>query len=484
MPLSLNQVLKQTQRLVMTPQMQQSIQLLQLTSMELEQLARQEMMENPFLELATDEEDSTEQSSDQNPSVATSQEQLDTKPSESTSTEQDEPFQAVDVNWDEYYEHAENKVYFPAEDEEQKDFTEFTPSRTSLYEYLMWQLRTAGLEGKDFEIGAYLVGNINDNGYLEITTDLVARELSVEPSKVEEILRTIQTFDPVGVGARDLQECLRLQLIDKGIKDPLPYQLLDENFALLQRKKFPEIARAIGTTEDSIVQAFHTIASLEPKPGRVKTKEQSNYINPDVVVKKIDERYIYYLNEGSSTHLKVSTFYRKLLSGNNRFSPEEKEYAQTKYKAAVWLIRNIERRKNTILKVAEAIMVHQKAFLEKGIEHLKPLILREIAEVVGMHESTVARVTTNKYVETPRGTFELKFFFSSGLKSRDGETASSRSVKEQLSQLIDEENSSKPYSDQRLAELLREHGIQIARRTVAKYREQLKILPASMRKSV
>ena len=484
MSLSLNQVLKQTQKLVMTPLMQQSIQLLQLTSMQLEQLARQEMMENPFLELATDEEDSTEQASDQTPPLATSQEQSDTKQSESASTEQNEPFQAVDVNWDEYYEHAENKVYFPAEDEEQKDFNEFIPSPTSLYEYLMWQLRTAGVEGKDFEIGTYLVGNINDDGYLEVTADAVARELGVEPSKVEEILRTIQTFDPVGVGARDLQECLRLQLIDKGIKDSLPYQLLDENFALLQRKKFPEIARAIGTTEDRIVQGFHTIAGLEPKPGRVKTKEQPNYITPDVVVKKIDERYIYYLNEGSSSHLKVSTFYRKLLSGNNRFSPEEKEYAQTKYKAAVWLIRNIERRKNTILKVAEAIMVHQKAFLEKGIEHLKPLTLREIAEVVDMHESTVSRVTTNKYIETPRGTFELKFFFSSSLKGQDEEIASSRSVKEQLSQLINAENSAKPYSDQRLAELLRERGIQIARRTVAKYREQLKILPASMRKSV
>lgn len=483
MPLSLNQVLKQTQKLVMTPQMQQSIQLLQLTSMELEQLARQEMMENPFLELASDEENSTEQSSDHNPPVASSQEQGDTKRSESASGEQNEPFQSVDVNWDEYYEDAENKAYFPTEEEEEKDFSEFVPSRISLYEYLMWQLRTAGLEGKDFEIGAHLVGNINEDGYLETTLEAAAHELGVEQGRVEQVLRVIQTFDPVGVGARDLQECLRLQLIDKGIREPLPYQLLDKHFNLLQRKKFSDIARAIGTTEDRIVQAFQTIAGLEPKPGRVKTKEQPRYITPDVVVKKIDDRYVYYLNEGPSTHLKVSSFYRSLLSRNNRFSREEKEYAQEKYKAAVWLIRNIEKRRNTILKVTEAIMHHQKDFLEKGIEHLRPLTLREIAEAVGMHESTVARVTTSKYVDTPRGTFELKFFFSSGLKGQDGETASSRSVKEQLSQLVSDENPVKPYSDQRLAELLRQRGIQIARRTVAKYREQLKILPASMRKS-
>jgi RNA polymerase sigma-54 factor len=484
MPLSLNQVLKQTQKLVMTPQMQQSIQLLQLNSMELEQLTRQEMMENPFLELAADEENSTEQSSEQNPSLSLSQEQSDTRKSESASTDQNEPFQAVDMNWDEYYEDSENKAYFPPEDGDEKDFNEFVASRTSLYEYLMWQLQTSGLEGKDFEIGKYLVGNINDEGYLEVTTETAGHDLGVEPSKVEQILRVIQTFDPVGVGARDLKECLRLQLIDRGVKDPLPYQLLEQHFDLLRRKKFSEIARALGTTEDRVVQAFHTIARLEPKPGRVKTKEQPNYITPDVVVKKIDNRYLYYLNEGSSTHLKVSSFYRKLLSGNNRFSPEEKEYAQEKYRAAVWLIRNIEKRKSTILKITEAIMKHQKDFLEKGIEHLKPLTLREIAEGVGMHESTVARVTTNKYAETPQGTFELKFFFSSGLKRENGETTSSRSVKEQLSQLISEENPGKPYSDQRLVELLRERGIQIARRTVAKYREQLKILPANMRKSV
>lgn len=506
----------------MTPQMQQSIQLLQMNSLELEQLVDQEMLENPFLELVEDQEDEnrptepaeletiaaevglngSENNYEETPfdTATTSQ---DTPVSEATPEEselaadplelpdiQPEPmdetpqFDDVDVNWDELFDDADNSVYTPpASDEEERDFTEFTAQRASLFDYLSWQLNLSTLEGDDERIGEYLVGCVNDDGFLSEPLDKVAEQFEVEVERVEQVLKVLQEFDPPGVFARDLAECLLLQLQDHGRRTELAEKVLTEHFENLKKRKFREIAKALNVDEEQITALFNEIRRLEPHPGRVRTKDQARYISPDVSVMEIDGEYIYSINEGGSSRLRISKVYKDILRNQRQsLDPKEKEYAQERLRSAVMLLKNIEKRKSTILRVTEAIMDHQKEFLEKGISSLRPLTLREIAETVGMHEATISRVTSGKYVETPQGLFELKFFFSSGIESDSGEATSSRAIKDLIMDLISKEEPKKPLSDEKLAKMIHAKGFQIARRTVAKYREQMKILPAKLRR--
>jgi RNA polymerase sigma-54 factor len=611
MALSLHQVQKQTQKLIMTPQMQQSIQLLQLTTMQLEQLATQEMMENPLLELIDDEEQlavensaaagtiaETDSSSSQNlaapeaaaessgrieaPDSAPSDDErysfdavsepLDTPPSAEPAS-----FDSVDMDWNEYFSDGENPAYSPREEEEERDFTQYTALRDTLYDHLTRQLRLSALEGEAFQIGEFLVGSLNEDGlfdcsmtallgilgvpvevlsshcprnelqrvvadllnkkveeiahlddkelYLAAMAELlqthpaalagkspreleamllakrlgmdretlaeippreqfllaVAQRLGRARDAVEDALDVIQEFEPTGVGARDLSECLRLQAEARGIRNRRLYVILDDHLKLLQQKKFRELAMLLECPESEIVEIFHLVSRMEPKPGRSLTRESPRYIKPDVFVKKVDGQYLYSLNEGDTGRLKISSRYREMLT-NPGANGREREYVLEKFRAAAWLIKNIEKRKSTILRVTEAIMNFQRDFIEKGIEYLRPLTLREIADVVGMHESTIARVTSGKYVETPRGIFELKYFFSSGLETQDGDETSSKSIKEKIAQLIANENPKRPLSDQKITLQLKRDGLIIARRTVAKYREQLRILPAKLRK--
>jgi RNA polymerase sigma-54 factor len=309
----------------------------------------------------------------------------------------------------------------------------------------------------------------------------VAQRLGRARDAVEDALDVIQEFEPTGVGARDLSECLRLQAEARGIRNRRLYVILDDHLKLLQQKKFRELAMLLECPESEIVEIFHLVSRMEPKPGRSLTRESPRYIKPDVFVKKVDGQYLYSLNEGDTGRLKISSRYREMLT-NPGANGREREYVLEKFRAAAWLIKNIEKRKSTILRVTEAIMNFQRDFIEKGIEYLRPLTLREIADVVGMHESTIARVTSGKYVETPRGIFELKYFFSSGLETQDGDETSSKSIKEKIAQLIANENPKRPLSDQKITLQLKRDGLIIARRTVAKYREQLRILPAKLRK--
>jgi RNA polymerase sigma-54 factor len=499
MALSLQQVQKQTHKLVMTQQMQQSIQLLQMSSLDLEQLADQEMIQNPFLEIAEDsevEEESTRESpeeaptdtSDARPEASAGDGAGDSQPAapeSETPIGEGEHFSNVDVNWDEYYDDSECRTYTPREAPgEEPDFEAFVAVRESLYHRLKWQLHVALLDKHDLEIGEYIIGNIDDDGYLRVSVEELAVDLDRDSADVERVLRLIQTFEPVGVGARNLSECLRIQLENGGVKDALVYEIVSNHLGNLQRKNLKDIARELKIDEARVREIFHLISHLEPKPGRATSADEVKYIQPDVVVKKVDDEYMIFLNEGRTSGLRISRYYRDMLQSKDTFAGKEREFAQEKFKAAVWLIRNIEKRKSTILKVTEAIMDFQKDFLEKGTSGLRPLTLKEIAEVVGMHESTVARVTTAKYVETPRGIFELKYFFSPGLGTSSGEEASSTSIKEILGQLIAAESPRKPLSDQKLSELIQQRGVSIARRTVAKYREQLQILPAKLRKQI
>jgi RNA polymerase sigma-54 factor len=531
---------------VMTTQMQQSIQLLQMNSLELEQHINQELMENPFLEASEggEEEDQLLSNSSDDSDVAREGNDLDSaedglgaSSEQSLSAEieaeapsaaaeldsrfdQDEPLLSangsdllkgvespddraaspgseepaptaeakVDLDLDQLFDDSEPRSLASTyeADSEEHDFTTYTAAKVTAYEDLSWQLSMSNLEGREREVGEHILGLLDEDGYLRVPIEDIAEEFNMEACDVEDILAVIQTFEPAGIGARDLVECLTLQMESLGQKDREYYKVVVRHFDLLQAKKFKEIQKETGLSEEKVSQIFHYVSKLNPRPGRKLIPHEARYIKPDVFVKEIDGEYLYYLNEGRSGRLRINHYYRDLIGSRGKlaFTPQEKEFTVNKYKNAVWLIKNIEKRKETILRVTEAIMQYQREFLEKGIDHLKPLTLKTIASIVGMHESTIARVTTGKYVETPRGTFELKFFFSSALETDSGEDASSRSIKEKIKHIISEETPKKPYSDQKIANMLQGQGVKIARRTVAKYREQMKILPAKLRKAV
>lgn len=547
MAISLQQVQRQSQRLIMTPQMQQSIQLLQMNAVELEQLTQAELLENPFLQLEEDRSDTSDESSaaaegpsdtelasgesppaDAASSESAAPESEDTfakieseveadsratdehlgiqplpepktaeeppaptadQPSEdATPSMEEDPaqFDKIDVNWEEFYDGSENRTYTHQPDEAVREFTEYTALKESLYDHLMWQLRLCVLEGSFYEAGEYLLGCLDENGYLsEGALQETAEKFALSAQDAEHVLNIVQEFEPTGVAARTAAECLLLQMKALGSYSETAQAVLEEHFESLQRKKFKDIARSLSVTEKEILDIYHKVGRLEPKPGRSYTKDSVQYITPDVSVKIIDGEMMITLNEGRTGHLSVNRLYRRMLRlQRSSFTKEEKDYAQEKFRSALMLIKNVEKRKSTILRVTEAIMEVQREFLDKGVEALRPLTLREIADVVGMHESTIARVTSKKYVETPQGVYLLKYFFSSSIASTNGtgEAVSSRSIKEKLSQLIADEDPKKPFSDQKLSETLNRSGYSIARRTVAKYREQLKILPAKLRR--
>ncbi len=519
MAISLQQVQRQSQQLIMTPQMQQSIQLLQMNTLELEQLADQELMENPFLEIEEDGESAAsteaeikqvegpdlgedflapverefhEQNDDGAFGTAGSEGGAEVGNAETsllespTLDERPEHFEEVDLNWDDYYDDSDGRASIREQDEEERDFSEYTASKVSLYEHLTWQLRLSVLDGIELEIGEYLIGCINEDGYLEPgSVEEAAEKFATDPARVERALSIIQEFEPPGIAARNSAECLSIQMKILGSYTPLAGAVLEGHFEDLERKRFKVIAKAVGAEEDQILAIYQKVSRLEPKPGRAYTTDSAQYIEPDVVVKLIDGKLSIYVNEGQSSRLSVNRMYRQMLRLQaGALTREDKAYATEKFRGALMLIKNIEKRKSTILRVTESIMEVQREFLDKGVEALKPLTLREIADMVGMHESTIARVTSKKFVETPQGLFSLKFFFSSGIESLTGEgdAVSSRAIKDKLADLISKENGRQPLSDQKIAEILNKQGFQIARRTVAKYREQLKILPAKLRR--
>lgn len=514
MPLSMQQqaTVRQEQRLIMTPQMQQSIKLLQLNTLELETLAQQEMLENPFLELEEEERDleaeereiasdgeqevevvrEKESEADGEDSDSDGKETVDSDGADeefdaATVEEQPEQFEEVDTDWAEVFEASELRNYSMSGGEPQDDrsYEETVPGRKSLYEKLHWQLGVSALEGLDLKIGEYIVGCIDENGYLQASVEEIAEHFDLPVEKVEEVLVVVQDFEPTGIAARDLPECLCLQLRALGGLTEVRERILREHWAHLSRKKFREIARDLECSEQEVQDLFNRVKHLDPSPGREYTKEQAFYVTPDVYVRKMDGKYVTYLNEGEVAHLHLNREYKNILLDDSKDQdPKIREYALEKYRAAAMFIKNVERRRNTVLRVTEAIMEYQHEFLEKGVEALRPLALSEIAERVELHESTVSRVTSNKYVDTPQGMFLLKYFFSSAIESQGGDATSSRSIKQKIQEMIDNEDPKKPLSDDKVAKALKAEGFSIARRTVAKYREQMKILPTNLRKQV
>jgi RNA polymerase sigma-54 factor len=473
MAIGLKQSLNLSQNLVMTPQLQQAIKLLQLSRMELENLINTELVENPTLEETADSE-STTQSINEVDNTA------------QTKTEEN-PAAGEDFNWENYLENFKSTPNLPVYRGGEEDLPSYENTLTqpaSLPDHLIWQLKMSDLTDKQKAIGEVIIGNLNEDGYLTATIDEMSQKESFDPHEVEAVLYHVQTFDPVGVAARDLKECLLVQIYDEEYQDETLERIVENHLPDLEKKNYGAISKALGLTIEEIIRRVKIIEELEPKPGRAFGGSTAHYIIPDIYVVKRGDEYVVMLNEDGLPKLKISPFYKNLLETQTDSTHNTKEYVQGKLRSAVWLIRSIHQRQRTIYKVTESIVRQQREFFDKGIAFLKPMVLRDVANDIGMHESTISRVTTNKYVHTPRGIFELKFFFNSGISRVSGADVASESVKEKVRSIIGAEPPAHPFSDQKIVELLLKENINIARRTVAKYREMLGILPSSKRKKV
>ena len=479
MALELRQQLRLTQQLVMTPQLQQAIKLLQLARLELLEVINQEMEENPLLEDAP-EGMPAEADAGGNP-ITTPPEPPPLEPVTMEETAR------ADIDWSNYLGeyNTPGPVYFEAEQREVPEYENFIARRESLSEHLMWQLLLSLPTRREERIGSAIIGNLNRDGYLQATLDEIATLAEADTSEAESVLGKMQSFDPPGVCARDLRECLLIQMRQLGLQDSIVVQVIRNHVKDLENKNYKAISRALGVGLGDVLSAVEIIIRLEPKPGRQFSDEEPQYINPDVFVYKVGDEFVIVLNEDGMPKLRISSFYKEALSSKGaEFAGHTRDYIKNKLRSAVWLIRSIHQRQRTIYKVVESIVSFQRDFLEKGIAHLKPMVLRDVAGDIGMHESTVSRVTTNKFVHTPRGIFELKFFFNSSISRFYGAAIASASVKEKIRQIIESEDPAKPYSDKKMVEILKSSNIDIARRTVAKYRDILGVLPSSKRKNI
>jgi RNA polymerase sigma-54 factor len=476
MALELRQQLKLTQQLIMTPQLQMAIKLLQLSRLELLNTIRQELEENPTLEEEVQDSDVEEQ-------LVERSEKASAEPSETKEMTVEEKIRD-DIDWNNYIDeyNSSGRTHFEAERRDTPNFESFVARKESLREHLLWQLLMTSPEEADKKIGNCIVGSLNKDGYLDATVEDLALMSDTDPEKVEQVLSLFQTFDPIGVCARDLGECLLIQARHFGLDHTIVIEIIENHLNHLENKNYKAIAKTLKVSIEDIVAAVKVIQSLEPRPGRQFTEEEAQYINPDVFVYKIEDEFIILVNDDGMPRLRVNNFYKSAIKDDGNFSEDAKDYIQEKMRSATWLIRSIHQRQKTIYKVMESILKFQRDFFLKGIAHLKPMVLRDVAEDIGMHESTISRVTTNKYVHTPRGIFELKYFFNSSIQRVHGEAIASASVQEKIRLIIENEDSKKPYSDDKISKLLKEANINIARRTVAKYREMMRVLPSNKRK--
>jgi len=470
--------LRQSQRVVMTPLLQQAIQLLQLSTLELQEVVQKELLENPLLEEVNPDAPETPETAAATPETPTapvSEPPPVDSPSRDERQTDDLPFDLTSVMFDDH----EERSLVAQEDREDLPFENLVRSSVSLTDHLDEQLRFTVEDPGVRRIGTEIIGNLDEDGYLRAEIDEIAQRCNVPPTEVEKVLTMVQGFDPPGVAARSIQECLLLQLRTDPNPDPVSVEIVEEYFDDLSRRRYPDIARAMKLSLDRIMESVEEIMGLEPKPGRRFGGSDSRYIVPDVVVYKLGGEYVVVLNEDGIPRLRVNALYRSLLRSSG---DEARQYVEQKLRSAVWLIKSVDQRQRTLRKVTTSIVKFQREFLDKGLACLRPLSLRDVGEDIGMHESTISRVTTNKYVETPQGLFELKFFFHSGIASGDGEMVSSVSVKKMIQDLLANEDPAKPLSDQEVAQILKGRGLTIARRTVAKYREELGILPSHQRR--
>jgi RNA polymerase sigma-54 factor len=475
--------LRQTQRVVMTPLLQQAIQLLQLSTLELEQVVRKELEENPLLEEVpvetTDAQSATTPGATELAPAPAPSEPVSKETTTVDAERADElPFDLSAAMFDE----PDERTPVSMEERDELPFENLGGNdAVSLTDHLVEQLRFAISDPEALRAGEAIIGNLDEDGYLRAELAEVAAGTGSTIETVTAALRLIQSFDPRGVAARSVQECLLLQLTIDPEPDPVSVEILERYFEDLGRRRYAEIARAMKLSLDRIMESVEEIQALEPKPGRRFGSNDSRYIAPDVTIQKVGADYVVLLNEEGIPRLRVNSLYRSLL---RRSGDEAKQYVEQKIRSAVWLIKSVEQRQRTLRRVAQSLVNFQRDFLDKGLPYLRPLALRDVGDDINMHESTISRVTTNKYVQTPQGLFELKYFFHSGIASNSGAMVSSVSVKKTIRDMVDAEDGTAPMSDQEIAQALHGQGLTIARRTVAKYREELGILPSHQRRLV
>jgi RNA polymerase sigma-54 factor len=493
-------VLKMGQQLTMTPQLQQAIRLLQLSSLDLQQEVQEALEANPMLEMADDGDDdhggstADNADSDEAPSVSVPEpvamdaiEQHAQADEEGNWNEQNPSEMPVDTQWDDVYQTSSSSL--PSQDDDEWDFTARTGTGETLQSHLEWQLNLIPLSETDQLIALSIIDAINADGYLEESLeDILASldpALNVELDEIEMVLHRIQQFEPVGVGARDLSECLVLQLRQLPANTPLLDQaqkVVRDHLALLGSRDFSQLMRRTRLKEDQLGRVIALIQTLNPRPGSEIASGEPEYVIPDVIVRRDNKRWIVELNQDSVPKIRVNSHYASMVRRAD--SSQDNTYLRNNLQEARWFIKSLQSRNETLMKVATQIVEHQREFLEYGEEAMKPLVLHDIAEAVGMHESTISRVTTQKFMHTPRGIFELKYFFSSHVGTSDGGEFSSTAIRALIKKLVSTENPKKPLSDSKIAGLLEEQGIDVARRTIAKYRESLNIAPSSERKRI
>ena len=479
MAFELKQHLKLSQQLIMTPQLQQAIKLLQLSRLELVEAINQEMEENPLLEETAAEEE-TEASTDVESLEA--QTLPDAKRTEELTGEGDGK---EEFDWSNYLEdYSPSLSARERSDADTSGWENLLVVKSTLGDYLTWQLSLSPFSDEERKIGEQIIGNSDQNGYLAASVEEIAALESKEPAAVENVLRKIQEFDPPGIAARDLKECLRIQSRMLETHDTLVDRIIEHHMKDLEIKNYGNIARKLKVSLPEVFAAVEVIGNMDPRPGSSYNDDRVQTIIPDVYVVKSGDDYKVTLNDDGFPKLRISHFYRDMMAGAvpGAKADNGKKYVRERMQSATWLIKSIQQRQRTIFKVAESIVQFQRNFLDGGVSHLKPLVLRDVAESVGMHESTISRVVTNKYMHTPQGIFEMKYFFSSSLKNDEGEAIASKSVKEEIRKIVGAEPPKKPRSDSDIVALLAKSGIHIARRTVAKYRDMMGILPSSRRK--
>ena len=479
MALEIRQSLKLTQTLIMTQKLQQAIKLLQLSRMELLGEIHQVLETNPILEEQLSEDQILETPEEEDwPSF--SPEPVAEEPKE----DGDAKSSVEEWDWDNFLKDQQmpTPTFQEYEERETPAFENLRAQKTTLKSHLMWQLRMADLDKEDERIATLIIGNLDNDGYLRANLEEIASEVGCGPDRAEKVLKLIQSLDPPGVAARDLKECLLLQLTILGAQDPLLTAIVEHHLPNVGNRNYQAIARDLKISLEEVFQAVEIISSLDPKPGRQFDAEDPAYINPDVHVQKIGDEYVITLNDDGLPKLRINNFYLEAMRNPDKLSDAAKQYIQKHLDNALWFIRSINQRQRTLYKVTESIVRFQRDFLDYGLSQLKPLTLRQVAEDVQMHESTISRVTTNKYVHTPQGVLDLKYFFNSGINLGLGDQIASESVKEKIRQIVQSENPENPLSDQEIADILRKDDVIIARRTVAKYRGMLGVLPSSKRK--
>lgn len=487
----MQQNLAMKQQLRMTQQLQQAIKLLQLSKLELIDQIQAELAENPTLEELDPPEGMFNRMEDGEPPAVPN----DTQDLSSSLRNLDEDISKTDsIDWDAYINQYQTHTPLPETSykglitDELPSYEATLTAPPTLVEYLVRQIKLSRLDELQEKLACEIVGNINDDGYLiGVTLEELAAQVGIDIDSAEYVLETVQEMDPVGVGSRDLRECLLVQAELLYPDNELVHEIINKHIPLLERKNYDAIAKAEHTTRERILSAAKLIAKLNPKPGLKYHSDRTLYINPDVYVEKVGDEFHVVVNDDGLPKLHVSPYYSELLKSSGQNDAKASEYIRDKMSSARWFLRSIQQRERTIYKVTEAIVQRQREFFEKGIEYLKPMVLKDIADDTGLSESTISRVTNKKYVHTPQGTYELKFFFNSKISRATasyGDELASETVKEKLKEIIAKENPQKPYSDQKLAELLQEQDINIARRTIAKYRDMLGILSSSQRKSI